>query len=63
MKNKIIISIAFMFVVFVCGAQNANTIMNKVVSSYTSAKNVSADFELSSSQFKVKGNIVMSGMK
>lgn len=63
MKNKIIISIAFMLVVFVCGAQNANTIMNKVVSSYTSAKNVSADFELSSSQFKVKGNIVMSGMK
>lgn len=63
MKHKLIIIVFLVFSVLFCNAQNANTIMSRVIDRYTSAKNISADFELSSSQMKVDGNIVMNGMK
>lgn len=63
MKNKLVITVLLVFSVFVCNAQNANTIMSKVINRYTSAKNISADFELSSTQMKIDGSIVMNGIK
>ena len=63
MKNKLVILLLFVFLVLQCNAQNVNTIMGKVVNIYTSAKNISADFVLTSSQMKINGNIVMNGMK
>lgn len=63
MKKCVIILVICLISVLVCSAQTANTIMHNVINSYTTAKNISADFELSSVQIKIKGSIVMNGDK
>lgn len=63
MKRIYLLLVAVIAIAFMGYAQNANSVMRSVVEKYTTAKNVSADFALSSSQINVKGNIVMSGEK
>ena len=61
MRKNLIIFVIFLFATILAKAQTANTIMRDVVNTYTTAKIISADFEMTSSQFNVKGNIVMNG--
>lgn len=44
-------------------AQFESTIMSNVLSGFKNTRYISADFEISSSQFQIKGSIVMSGVK
>lgn len=63
MKKKILLIILMIISLSTINAQSVGVVMDNVLSGFKKAQNISADFEISSSQFKTKGTIVMSGVK
>lgn len=64
MKRKsLLIFVLSVMTLFSLKAQSVSSIMNDVLLGFKNVQNLCADFELSTSQFKTKGSIIMSGVK
>lgn len=63
MKKKVAFLILAIMSCVWCNAQTVNAVLNNVTAEFKKAKNISADFTVTSAHGNTKGSIVMSGVK